>query len=424
MKRTLWICLLFVFFGCTENKKKDKTLVSSEHKIEKINFFMEVSGSMAGYLKGSTDFVKTIPNLLVAIEQKVDSGRLKLHNYYIADAVLPFNGTTEDFIYTIATRHPAREKSSEMHKIFQMIADRTDSNDISMFVSDCILSYSDADIKANREINREKAEGGLKPFVTSTFSKLQKKNDMCASVYGFNSDFDGTYYTYQNGRLPIKKGSVIRPYYLWVIGNRELLKKFNLQLQKLEPFKHNNVAMDFGVFDKAVIDYNIFFRFKKNGEWQPESNKLTNIKISKSNPAIIAIGANLSALPSYAQDTNYLKKNLKLDKNNLDFRIISILTPENINKADLKKNELDALTKSSHVFIIEVSDVYKANTEMKISLPLQYDTSYRNISIMDDRSLKDISGKTFAFEHLVDGVRAAYQNPNQDFISISIPIKK
>ncbi len=148
------------------------------------------------------------------------------------------------------------------------------------------------------------------------------------------------------------------------------------------------------------------------------------MKITKSNPAVIAIGANLSALPAYAQDTNYLKRNLKLDKSNLDFRIISIVVPENINKADLKKNELDALAKSSHVFIIEVSDVYKANIEMKISLPLQYDTSYRNISIMDDRSLKNISGKTFAFEHLVDGVRAAYQNPNQDFISISIPIKK
>ncbi len=219
MKKTLRICFLFVFFSCTENKKKDKTPVSSEHRIEKINFFMEVSGSMAGYLKGSTDFVKMIPNLLVAIEHKVDSGRLKLHNYYIAESVLPFNGTTEDFIYTIATRHPAREKSSEMHKIFQMIADRTDSNDISMFVSDCILSYSDADIKGNMEINREKAEGGLKPFITSTFSKLQNKNEMCASVYGFNSDFDGTYYTYQNNRLPIKKRQCHQA--LLFMGDRE-----------------------------------------------------------------------------------------------------------------------------------------------------------------------------------------------------------
>ncbi len=423
MKKTLWICFLFICFGCTENKKKEKIPVS-QHKIEKLNFFMEVSGSMAGYLKGSTDFVKTIPNLLIAIEQKVDSGTLKLHNYYIADAAVPFTGTTEDFIYTIATKHPAKEKSSEMHKIFQMIADRTDSNDISMFVSDCILSYNDEDIKANREINREKAEGGLKPFITSTFSRLQKKNDICASVYGFNSDFDGTYYTYQNGKLPIKKGSVMRPYYLWVMGNRELLKKFNPQLQKLEPFKHYNIAMDFGVFDKPVTEYEIFFRFKKLGEWQPENNKLTSARISKSKPATIAIGADLAALPAYAQDTNYLKKNLKLDKGNIDYRIISILTPESINKADLKKNELDALSKSSHIFIIEVSDMYKSNTEMKISLPLQYDTSYHSQSIMDDRNVKDISGKTFALEHLIDGVRAAYQNPNQDFISITIPIKK
>jgi hypothetical protein len=161
MKKLLCICLLFLIGGCTENKKEEKATVA-EPRIEKVNFFLEVSGSMAGYLKGSTDFVKTIPNLLVAIEQKVDSGRLKVHNYYIANEVTPFKSSTEEFINDMATRQPAKEKSSEMHNIFRMIADKTDSNDISMFVSDCILSYSDAEIRANKEINREKAEGGFK----------------------------------------------------------------------------------------------------------------------------------------------------------------------------------------------------------------------------------------------------------------------
>lgn len=422
MKNGILLFSFFVVCSCSNNDKKIKT-VSQERKIDKINFFMETSGSMAGYLKGSTDFVKTIPNLLVAIEQKADSGRLKMHNYYIADAVIPFKGTTEDFIYTLSTQHPAKEKSSEMHKIFQLIADKTDSNDISMFVSDCILSYTDKDITANREINREKAEGGLKPFITSTFNRLRSKNDMCASVYGFNSDFEGTYYTYQNGRLPIKKGSVKRPYYLWVIGNKALLKKFNAQLQQLESFKPD-VAMDFGIFDKPVTGYNIFFRFKKTGTWQPEGDQLTNAKITKSTPATVAIGADLSALPAYAKDTDYLKKNLRLDKGNVAFNILAILMPGTIDKADLKKNELDALANASHIFVIAITDVYKPKAEMKMTLPLQYDTAYRNISIMDDRNIKDISGKTFAFRHLVDGVRAAYQSPDQNFIAISIPVKK
>jgi hypothetical protein len=310
-----------------------------------------------------------------------------------------------------------------MQNMFKMIADKTDSNDISMFVSDCILSYSDAEVRANKEINREKAEGGLKPLVTSTFDKLQQKNNMCASVFGFMSDFEGTYYTYQNERIQIKKGQTVRPYYLWVIGNRELLKQFDAQLYKLESFKPD-LAMNFGIFDKPVTDYRIFFKYKKTGAWETDSKALTDIKVSKNQSAEMAVGLDLSALPPYAQDTNYLHQHLQLKTGTADFKIANILLADNINKSDLKKNELDDLANSTHILVIAINDVYKPTAALQFSLPLQYDTSYRKLSVMDDRNITNISGKTFGFQYLVDGVRAAYQNPNQDFISIDIPIKK
>src|SRR4051812_12235458 len=423
MKRFLCIYLLFLFVACTGNKKEEKKATNAPPHIEKVNFLLEVSGSMAGYLNGSTDFVKTIPNLLVAIEHKVDSGRLKVHEYYIGDSIIPFKGNTEDFINDMSTRQPAKEKSSEMQNIFKMIADKTDSNDISMFVSDCILSYSDNEVRANKEINREKAEGGLKPLITSTFDRLQQKNNMSASVFGFMSDFNGVYYTYQNEKIPIKKGQAVRPYYLWVIGNRELLKQFDAQLYKLESFKPD-LALNFGVFDKPVTDYSVFFRYKKGGEWETDGKALNNAKISKKQPAQVAIGVDLSALPPYAQDTNYLHQHLQLKTDNADYKISSIILADNVSKGDLKKNELDDLSNCTHIFVIDINDVYKTSGELQMALPLQYDTSYRKLSIMDDRNVANISGKTFGFEYLVDGVRAAYQNPTQDFITIAIPIKK
>lgn len=423
MKKLLSICFLFLLAACTGNKKETKATPAAEPHIEKVNFFLEISGSMAGYLNGATDFVKTIPNLLVAVEHKVDSGGLKVHEYYIADSIIPFSGSTEAFINDMSTRQPAKEKSSEMQRMFKMIADKTDSNDISMFVSDCILSYSDAEVKANKEINREKAEGGLKPLITSTFDKLQQKNNMCASVYGFMSDFNGTYYTYQNERITIKKGEAVRPYYLWVIGNSALLKRFNAQLHKLESFKPD-LAMNFGLFDKSITDYNIFFRYKKSGEWETDGKGLKDAKITKKQGAQVAIGLNLSALPPYAQDTNYLHQHLQLKTSSADFKITNIIPADNVSKSDLKKNELDDLANSTHLFVIDISDLYKPSGNISFSLPLQYDTSYRSLSTMDDRNIANISGKTFGFQYLVDGVRAAYQNPNQDYISIDIPIKK
>lgn len=424
MKNCLLLFSFFlVFSGCSNEDVKTVKSVGLVKKIDKVNFFMETSGSMAGYLKGSTDFVKTIPNLLIAIEQKIDSGKTPMHTYFIADTITPFSGTTKDFIYEISIKQPAKEKSSEMHKIFKMIADKTDSNDISMFVSDCILSYSDKDIEENPEINREKAEGGLKPFITSAFNDLQKKNDMCASVYGFNSNFNGTYYTYQNNKIPVK-GNVVRPYYIWVIGNRDLLKKFNSELKKLESFKPDNISIDFGIFDKPITDYTVFFKYKKGGVWEAGDKGITNVEVSKTKPVTFAIGVDLSSLPDYVKDTIYLLQNLRSSNDNIDFKIVRVLLQQNIDRSDLKKNEQDAFNKSTHLFLIEINNIYKPKADVRISLPLEYDTSYRKLSIMDDRKISSISGKTFAFQYLVDGVRSAYQNSNQEFINISVPVKK
>jgi hypothetical protein len=246
---------------------------------------------------------------------------------------------------------------------------------------------------------------------------------MCASVFGFMSDFNGTYYTYQNEKIPIKKGQVVRPYYLWVIGNQELLKEFDAQLYKLESFKPD-LAMNFGIFDKAITSYCIFFRYKKSGEWETDGKAIDNAKISKKAPAQIAIGLDLSSLPPYAQDTDYLRKHLQLKTGDADFKIENIILADAVSKGDLKKNELDDLANSTHVFILSIGDVYKTKGELQFSLPLQYDTSYRQLSVMDDRNVANISGKTFGFEYLVDGVRAAYQNPDENFITIAIPIKK
>lgn len=424
MNKCLCFCLLLVLASCAGSNTNDKPTDAPAPKIEDVNFYMEVSGSMAGYLRGATDFAKTVPNLLVAIEQQADSGRLPLHTYYIGDSIVRFKGSTEEFIYTIATQQPAREKSSQMHRIFQQIANHTDSNDIAMFVSDCILSYSDEDIKNNKEINREKAEAGLKPFITSAFNQLQRKNNMAASLYGFSSSFNGTYYTYQNGRIPIRSGQAMRPYYIWVIGNKELLKHFNSQLYKLESFNPDLLAMHFGLFDKPVSDYEIFFRYKKSGEWQPEGGSIKDLEATKKEPATIAIGANLSALPPYAQDTAYLLHHLKLDKATADYEIKNIQPANAVDKSELKRNELDALSNATHILVLQVNEVYKSNAALLLSLPLQYDTTYRRLSVMDDRSVATMAGKTFGLEHLVDGVRAAYQNPNQHFINISIPVKK
>ncbi|ACU61961.1 hypothetical protein [Chitinophaga pinensis] len=420
----LLIAVIIVGCGGGDPPKGKNEPHQAKKKIVKINFFMETSGSMAGYLQGSTDFRKRIPNLLVNIEGKVDSGKLKLHNYYIADSIVPFSGSTQQFINAISTGHPTKSKSSEMHKIFEMIAQHTDSNDISIFVSDCILSYPDAVLrqKGNENINRDNAEGELKATMTKSFLDLKQHKHMCAMVYGFNSSFVGNYYTYQNKVIPIK-GNVSRPYYMWVIGNRELLSHFNNQLNDLESLQPYTMAMDFGLFGEPVKGGNILFNYLREGDWAVGEDGLKDVSASAKKPCVFAIATDLSSLPAYAKDTTYLRQHLKKQADNLDYSIEKILLAKNIDIGKLKKSERAGVQKGTHVFVLRINNVYQSGN-VTLHLPLQYDTSYRALSIMDDSKVTDIDGKTFALQHLIDGVREAYQNNNQDYIDISIPIKK
>ncbi|MBW8687113.1 hypothetical protein [Chitinophaga rhizophila] len=418
------ISTITCFHACSFRDPKTPKPAPKEKQIEKINFFMETSGSMTGYLHGATDFSKRIPNLLVSIEGRVDSGKLRLHNYYIADSIVPFNGSTQDFINALAVKPPPGNKSSEMHKIFEMIAQHTGTNDISLFVSDCILSYPDKVVKANPEINKYNAEGELKATLTSAFQELHRKKKMCATVYGFNSTFIGNYYTYQNKVIPLA-GNVSRPYYLWVIGNRELLTRFNKQISTLESLQPYTLAMDFGVFGKAVTESDILFDYGKKGSWSVDSEMhgLKNVKPSAKEPVVFAVVTDLSSLPPYARDTSYLRSHLKTAPTDLKCHIDKILLAENVAGSKLKSGEIDKVKAGTHIFVLRMDDLHQSG-QTGLILPLQYDTSYRALSIMDDRKVTDIPGKTFALEHLIDGVRLAYDNSSQHYIDISIPIKK
>ncbi|TWV92998.1 hypothetical protein [Chitinophaga pinensis] len=74
---------------------------------------------------------------------------------YIADSIVPFNGSTQQFINAISVEHPAKNKSSEMHRIFEMIA-RILTLMTSPLCVRLYIVYSDEVLrkKGNENINR------------------------------------------------------------------------------------------------------------------------------------------------------------------------------------------------------------------------------------------------------------------------------
>ncbi|RZM24313.1 MAG: hypothetical protein EOO88_23245 [Pedobacter sp.] len=61
---------------------------------------------------------------------------------------------------------------------------------------------------------------------------------------------------------------------------------------------------------------------------------------------------------------------------------------------------------------------------VQLTLPLKYDKWYQQWSTMDDRNILKLENKTFAFEHLVEGAKEAYNNADKNFIDLKFQINR
>lgn len=387
-----------------------------EQKLSKVHLFIETSASMGGYFKNDAQYKEVISDLAV----KVHNFDVPLDIWFVADSMSKYKRSVTDFTKDIATTRIADQKSSELHKIISEIASKTDSNDVSILVSDCILSFPVKDIKANWEINKTDASSTLKNNIYDTFSSL-KKRGLATSVYAFRSKFYGVYYDYQNVKTKLNGES--RPYYIWVIGSTGLLSKFDDRLTAISSF-HPEEALHFGLLEEVIKDYNIIPGVERTGKWKAKSGSVEGIVTTASEPAQFCVALNLAQLPAYARDIKYLEENLQVEckgckatvkvKNKADADVSKL-------KTDKQKNQLEAAT---HVFLVSVNEMNLSNGNIKLSLPLKYDNWYKNWSTMDDKEYKSTANKTFAFEHLITGVIEAYETKNKNLIDLSITLTK
>lgn len=386
-----------------------------ERKLGNIHFYIETSASMGGYFKKDAEYKTIVSDLTTKIEKEIKP----IDIWFIGDSATKYNKDAQQFTSDIATTKIADQKSSQLHEIIKKIVVQNDSNDVSVLVSDCILSFPDKDIKANPEINKQEAPNALKGNIFSTFSDL-KKNGYATSVYAFNSKFYGIYYDYQNGKHLLN--GISRPFYVWVIGNKELLAQFDAQLANISAFKPEQ-SLHFGLSEVPVSDYAIIPQIEKVGKWAKEKNGIKDVKVSKNNPVQFCVALNLTNLPQYAKDINYLQSSLTLKAKGCD----AAFTVKDKNQIDISKvkgSQINIVEHASHFVIITINEMRLNDATINLALPLQYDTWYLDWSVNDDKSITSLGKKTFAFEHLVNGVKEAYETRNKSYIDISIALKK
>lgn len=385
-------------------------------QIKKIHLYLDNSASMAGYYKAMTEYKTIVSDLAVKMDREIKPVDIS----FIAHTTVPYPKSVADFNSDLATTPMAAQKSSELQRMIKDMADHCGENDVSLLVSDCILSFPDKDIKSNPTINRDNAASTLKNNIYATFTDLRKRG-FAASVYGFKSRFFGTYYDYQNQKT--KLPGIVRPFYIWVIAKKALLVDFNAQLERISSFKPEN-TLHFGVVSEAVTSYTILPEMERKGDWAKSASGVSDIELSKGQSLQIGTVLNLDALPSYVRNIKYLQDNLSMTTSGCTAKF-EVRAKSSVDKSKLhSESQVQAFENASHVLMIDISDMSLSHAEIRFNLPLKYDTWYLDWSTMNDKGIKLQSNKTFALEHLITGVKEAYETSNKNYIDFSLLLTK
>jgi hypothetical protein len=413
-------CLALVIIGC--NNKEDKVIeeVVPPKEIKRIKIYIENSASNQGYFDGATQF-KTMMGDLVRIAENNIADSIEIDIYFIAKDIQKFDGNGFEFIKYMSTDKVAKGEGYPLGEMFSEIQKNYKTGEVILFVSDCILSHSDSEIRNNKEINKEAASSALKAGIAYVFEEFKEKG-VSSSIYAFSSEFNGEYFNYKNEGKG-KKISEVRPYYLWVIAEPENMNKVQSALKENSSFKPEQ-ELHFGTSREPIESFVFYPGLLSKGEWMPNisENRIYDLKSDKKDPGInFTIGLNLSSLPLYMQDLNYLNKNVIVNSEefDVDFEFLK-KNPEF--ETILKNKAAEDYRSNSHILSIKLKESSIKQGKVEIQLPLNYDEWYKKWSCDSDLTPAERQGKTFAFTHLIEGVKSAYSPKNQNIINITINI--
>lgn len=282
----------------------ESTHVISEHPI--VNVYLENSGSMNGYVdNGKTEFQQAVFNYLTDINISGIPSELNLN--YINSQIIPKGSIIDDFINKLSpssfSNSAGNKATTDIADIFKTILSKTDTNTVSIFISDCIFSPGRNNNPKPYLVNQQV---GIKQAVANY---IAEHGNLAMSVYQIYSQFNGRYFDYNN--TP-RQYQGMRPFYIWIISSPEHIYKIRNAIPK-EKFQ-GEVAHDWSIYSTSIdVKYSILPNPKKGSFNKDGVNGMSKIKKDNNGEFMFTIGADLKVLQvmlgdEYLMDTdNYAR---------------------------------------------------------------------------------------------------------------------
>jgi hypothetical protein len=409
----LALVIMFFLNGCSDSGQNVDVEVQSDGEqiskcppknetklppsnIQGVNVYMEVSGSMKGFMPPSantTDFQILIPDFLSRLNRDL----VGFHFYALAQEGQPIKKFTLDAAkYNVAYGKFSFGKSSTLPVMFDSILSNIQAGSISILITDAIYSPAKG---------MEKIKTQAITDISDRMTKALKQNYSVA-CFSFKSNFN----------------TVNSPFYFFIIGapqNINVIKdKINQSLNTLSGNLKNTSFNEFSFgYPLLTPYYSIIPYVDNNGTGEPvecrewESRYLAMENVSIKNGPEFWIGFNINGIPNYAQQKNYLENNLEISGLGLKAsKIGQILTKEQFGSKIEDSEDKRVSEKCTHYVRVKINEMEPKTGEIYLSLKKVNPEWINSYSHNDSQNAEVIRDKTFGLDNIYAGIADAYRD--------------
>ena len=358
-----------------EDEKTSSVIqVSHSQSPTHYKFYLENSGSVRGFFKGTSDAKVVLTQLTDRLEENFIEGDTISYNY-VSNKIIPYNKERDSFLKDAYNNCTAAY--SELDKNLNMVLDNVDENSVGFLISDYCFESKNG--------NWLTAQSGITRLFTQ---RLNQNPDLTVAIVKYNVGFDGRYFP---GNIKCKK---LLPLYIWAFGTSENIKRVvNLKVK------------NDGVF---VLQS---YRYLKSDVAKISGNKAAGRVYD--NEAIL--------VKHWKQERNRDFYSLQFNCN-VDCLALSDELLKNSSNYNITNGyDIEEIVNKNGVYSMKIYTQRPAPGSIEIEYPYQLplwveESNFEGTGLPDD-------GTTLGFKYLVKGVFDAYNNKYENYFSTSITLK-
>ena len=185
-----------------------------------LKVYVENSGSMDAYMCDGSELKDAVYDYISDLK-KIAKDSCFL--FYINSDIIPCKVTLDTYIKNLTPISFAKaggvRANTDLRDIFKKVLAAQNANTVSVFVSDCILDIPE---------DATNYFGNCQVSIKNTFNEALSKNpNLGVQIMKLKSKFNGFWYCGKNKEY---LSNEIRPYYIWVIGDKNVLSEINKRI--------------------------------------------------------------------------------------------------------------------------------------------------------------------------------------------------